>query len=139
MSLSASKAESEVATSTSCIRRKIVCGSACSSAASSSTIRICGLFIMKNLLLSLGVEWQLDQEGRTFTGVIFNHDSSLVFFNDTISNGEAKSCSRSDFLGGEEGIEDTLFKFGWYTWSGIAETNSSDICIYCASNGDDFA
>src|SRR6266851_80695 len=81
---------------------------------------------------------KLDQEVSALAGVIFDHNGTLVIFDNAVCNRETQTRSCSDLFCGEEWVENTLFQTHRNTWTGITHTQFYALCLHSAGDGNDF-
>src|SRR2546421_2913830 len=140
-------AESHVFTLTPSRRRYNAWGSASNSAVSSSTMRICALsisYVPSSTVLTF--ERQLNQKEGALrlplpagsTRMIFDRNGTLVLFDNTIGNREAKTCSCTHLFGGKKRIKDASFESIRYTRAGIGNCYMHHVCFDSTCDGNDF-
>src|SRR2546426_200047 len=70
--------------------------------------------------------------------MIFDHDGTLMIFDDAIGDREAQTCSCSNLFCREEWIKDTLFEIRGNTRTSITHTQYYALCLHSTGDGNNF-
>src|SRR5438874_1897248 len=101
-------------------------------------MRICALSISYVPFPVLTFERQLNQKEGALTRMIFDGNGTLVLFDNTIGNREAKTRSCTHLFGSKERIKDALFESIRYTQARIRNCYMHHVCFDATCDGDNF-
>src|SRR5947209_4525835 len=88
--------------------------------------------------LWLAVEWELDQKKRARAWMIFKHNISLMFLNNTIGNGETQASARANFFSGKKRVENALFNLSWNTRAAILDADVNHLSLRGTGDSNQF-
>ena len=73
------------------------------------------------LMRSWFVQREIDGEGRTFAWFASRGDGAVVIFDDAVGDDMTQACVVAGFLGGETGVEKTLYCCFVHARAGVAD------------------
>src|SRR5687768_15044454 len=80
-----------------------------------------------------GFHWKVYNESRSLQWLALQSNKTVMSFHDAVNHGQTESCSLTDLLGGEEGLEDSVLNAFLHPGAGVGNFYAHILSGFCVA------